>query len=501
MPNKNYHILIVDDDAEFHQQIRYAFRRNYVFEGAINIDNFEKKLKERSDYDLILLDLMLDDTDEMVGLELIPDISKRYPNIPIIVVTSENKIDVVVKAMKKGARDFLSKSDYDFDYWNKKFQEVIESKTLREENIILRQEVQKHRDQKQKEFTFVGESSKVQEIKRILRLVSEEPDITVLITGETGVGKEVAARFLHLNGARKDKPFQAVNLSAIQKTLLESTLFGHKKGAFTGATRDMEGYFNQANNGILMLDEIGDIDANIQIKLLRFLETKMIRPVGADKDIQLDVQIVAATHRDLKEEVEKGSFRADLYQRLKAMVVKIPSLRERKPDIPLILQHYYPEVDIKQMISPSAMDKLINYRWPGNIRELKNAISYMQLRRKIFDKNQIDLECLPVEIQEFDELSYDMGSAAPPEPPPLAANQIPANLSIEEEHALIDLRKIEQSLIRKNKVKKDVATELGLENTDNLRYKIKKYFDKHPHLFKDFPVICESYKRIVKLEE
>ena len=283
--------------------------------------------------------------------------------------------------------------------------------------------------------------------------------------------------------------------------MLESTLFGHKKGAFTGATRDMEGYFNQANNGILMLDEIGDIDANIQIKLLRFLETKMIRPVGADKDIQLDVQIVAATHRDLKEEVEKGSFRADLYQRLKAMVVKIPSLRERKPDIPLILQHYYPEVDIKQMISPSAMDKLINYRWPGNIRELKNAISYMQLRRKIFDKNQIDLECLPVEIQEFDELSYDMGRAAPPEPPPLAANQIPANLSIEEEHALIDLRKIEQSLIRKNKVKKDVATELGLENTDNLRYKIKKYFDKHPHLFKDFPVICESYKRIVKLEE
>ncbi len=507
MANKNYNILIVDDDAEFHQQIRYAFRRNYVFEGAINQEHLEKKLKERSDFDLILLDLMLDDSDEMVGLDMIPDLASRFPEIPIIVVTADKKIDTVVQAMKQGARDFLTKADYDFEFWNKKFQEVLQSQSLREENKALRQEVQKHRDQKQKEFTFIGESQKILEIKRILRLVSEEPDITVLITGETGVGKEVAARFLHSHGARKDKPFQAVNLSAIQKTLLESTLFGHKKGAFTGATRDMEGYFKQANGGILMLDEIGDIDANIQIKLLRFLETKMIRPVGADKDIQLDVQIVAATHRDLKDEVQKGHFRADLYQRLKAMVVKIPALRERRADIPLILQHYYPGEDVNEIISPMAMDKLKHYHWPGNIRELKNAISYMQLRKKIFDRKQIDLDCLPVEIQEFNELVdtfYTNGSSAPdqemaptsPESPPP-----PSNLTIEEEHALIDLRKIEQSLFRKNKVKKDVAVELGLENTDNLRYKIKKYFDKHPHLFKDFPLICESYKRIVKLEE
>ena len=161
-------------------------------------------------------------------------------------------------------------------------------------------------------------------------MVSEEPDISVLILGETGVGKEVAARYMHQHGTRQDQPFQAVNLSAIQESLLESTLFGHKKGAFTGASRDIEGYFSQANGGILMLDEIGDINSDIQIKLLRFLETKLIRPVGADQDIQLDVQIIAATHRNLQEEVNKGNFRADLYQRSEGDGDRNPSPKGQK---------------------------------------------------------------------------------------------------------------------------------------------------------------------------
>lgn len=490
MSTKNYNILIVDDDTEFHQQIRYAFRRNYVFEGAINVEHLRKKLEESTKYDLILLDLVLDDTKKKVGLDLIREINSAYSSIPIIVVTADNNVDTVVTAMKHGARDFLTKKDYDFEFWNQKFTEVIERNQLRAENKMLKEEVKKIRDQRNKEYTFVGHSGKIQEIKRILRLVSEEPDITILITGETGVGKEVAARYLHQNGARSNRPFQAVNLSAIQKTLLESTLFGHKKGAFTGATRDTEGYFSQANTGILMLDEIGDIDANIQIKLLRFLETKLIRPVGADKDIQLDVQIVAATHRDLAEEVEQGNFRADLYQRLKAMIIEIPPLRERKADIPAIMQHYM-EVDFEELLNKEAADKLLNYNWPGNIRELKNAINYMLLRKRIFDRPQIDLECLPNEIMTYSAVANNASHASD--------NSVERSaLSIDEEHALIDLEKIEEALIIKNKVKKDVAKELGMDNTDNLRYKIKKYYDKHPHLFEQFPFIRESYKRIVK---
>ncbi|MEN0003047.1 MAG: sigma-54 dependent transcriptional regulator [Bacteroidota bacterium] len=491
MSTKNYNILIVDDDTEFHQQIRYSFRRNFVFEGAINVEHLRKKLKESPNYDLILLDLVLDNTKEKIGLELIRELNQDHPNIPIIVVTKDNNVDTVVTAMKHGARDFLPKKDYDFDYWNKKFKEVIESNNLKAENRMLREEVKRHRDQRNKEYSFIGESDKIQEIKRILRMVSEEPDITVLITGETGVGKEVAARYLHQNGARSERPFQAVNLSAIQKTLLESTLFGHKKGAFTGATRDTEGYFSQANNGILMLDEIGDIDANIQIKLLRFLETKLIRPVGWDKDIQLDVQIVAATHRDLAEEVEKGSFRADLFQRLKAMVIEIPPLRERKSDIPLIMEFYSEGVEFDTLLLPEAKEHLLQYNWPGNIRELRNAINYMMLRKRIYNRAKIDLECLPTEIQTYQ-------TSPKPSVVQAAAPTSRGELTIDEEHAIIDLEKIEQSLIRKNKVKKDVAIELGMENTDNLRYKIKKYYEKHPHLFEDFPFIKESYKRIVK---
>lgn len=493
MSTKNFNILIVDDDPEFHQQIRYAFRRNYVFEGAINIDHLGKKLQENSNFDLILMDLILDDSKEKIGLELIAQINANHPQIPIIVVTSDREIDTVVKAMKVGARDFLPKGEFDHEYWNKKFIEVINSSKLKVENQQLKEEVQRRRAQENKEFSFIGESAKIQEIKRMLRVLAEEPDITILLFGETGVGKEVAARFLHQHGTRKDKAFQAVNLSAIQETLLESTLFGHRKGAFTGATRDTEGYFKQANGGTLMLDEIGDINSDIQIKLLRFLETKLIRPVGADQDEKLDVQIITATHRNLQIEVEKGEFRADLYQRLKAMVVEIPPLRERKEDIPLIMQHYLGGQKVKSLVNEKAFQMLMDYDWVGNIRELKNTINYMLLRKKIYGKYQVDEMCLPSEIQEYQKQSFQVVDALQHSP-----DFAGSNFSIDEEHALIDLRKIEASLVRKNKVKKDVAIELGLENTDNLRYKVKKYYDKHPHLFDAFPNICESYRRIVK---
>ncbi|MEL6661298.1 MAG: sigma-54 dependent transcriptional regulator, partial [Bacteroidota bacterium] len=341
MSSKNYHILIVDDDTEFHQQIRYAFRRQFLFSGAVNEEQLLQKLGESSDFDLLLLDLVLDESEAKKGLDLIPQIVSQYPELPVIIVTGDRSIDTVVTAMKLGAKNFLVKDDFDFDYWEQRFTEVIEGSKLKQENRELRAEVDRRRAEENEAYPFIGESPQIQEIKRILKLVSEEPDVTVLITGETGTGKEVAARYLHAHGARQKGPFQAVNLSAIQDTLLESTLFGHKKGAFTGASRDMEGYFSQANHGILMLDEIGDIDQNIQIKLLRFLETKLIRPVGSDQDVLLDVQVVTATHRDLAGAVQEGRFRADLFQRLKAMVIELPPLRARRDDIPLLLGHYF----------------------------------------------------------------------------------------------------------------------------------------------------------------
>lgn len=489
MSKSNYSILIVDDDPEFHQQIRYAFRRNYTFEGAISEEHLDKKLQVKDDFDLILMDLVLDESKHKIGLELISRINQRHPDIPIIVVTADQNLDTVVDAMKAGAKDFLPKGSYDFDFWDKKFKEIIQSKSLKSENKKLRAQVKRHREQQNQAYPFIGESAKIKEIKHILKVVSEEPEVSVLLLGETGVGKEVAARYMHQQGNRKDQPFQAINLSAIQDTLLESTLFGHKKGAFTGASRDVEGYFKQAHKGILMLDEIGDIDSNIQIKLLRFLESKLIRPVGSDKDIQLDVQVIAATHKDLNEEVAAGRFRADLFQRLKAMIVEIPPLRDRPEDIELILSHYLNGHDPHELLSHDAFNLLINYQWVGNIRELKNTVNYMLLRKKILGKDIITPDCLPAEIVDGNILASKPSV-------PMAQSIKPS--STDEEHALIDLNRIENALRIKNKVKKDVAVELGLENTDNLRYLVKKYYSKHPDLFANFPLISQSYKRIVK---
>jgi DNA-binding NtrC family response regulator len=499
MPDKNYSILIVDDDPEFHQQVRYAFRRHFTFEGAVSPEHLEKKLIENSKFDLLLMDLVLDESKKKVGLELISKVSKIYPEIPIIVVTADKRIETVVEAMKLGARDFLTKGDYEFEFWQKKFEEIIESHQLKSENIKLKAEVQKRRAQEDRDYLFVGQSPKIKEIKRVLKLVADEPEITVLLLGETGVGKEVAARYMHRHGSRKDKPFQAINLSAIQDTLLESTLFGHKKGAFTGATKDMEGFFHQADGGILLLDEIGDIDANIQIKLLRFLETKLIRPVGAEKDIKLDVQIITATHRNLAREVQKGTFRADLFQRLKAMTVEIPPLRERKDDIELIMEHFLQQ-PAREVMTSEAIKYLLEYNWEGNIRELKNTLNYMVLRKKIMGSDKMDINCLPAEILNFSPLketqssSHHLANTLTDTAPVITEGAV----SIEEEHALLDLQRIEATLIHKNKVKKDVAMELGFENTDNLRYRIKKYFEKHPHLFRKFPIISSSYKKVVK---
>jgi DNA-binding NtrC family response regulator len=499
MSSKNYHILIVDDDTEFHQQIRYAFRRQFLFSGAVDEIQLFQKLNSDERFDLLLLDLVFDDSEDKKGLELIPELAQKFPGLPVIIVTADRSIDTVVEAMKLGAKNFLVKDDFDFDYWQQQFTEVIEASKLKEENIALRAEVNRRRAQDVEAFPFIGDSTQIQEIKRILKLVSEEPDVSVLITGETGTGKEVAARYLHAQGARSNRPFQAINLSAIQDTLLESTLFGHRKGAFTGASRDMEGYFSQANTGILMLDEIGDIDQNIQIKLLRFLETKKIRPVGSDQDIQLDVQVVAATHRNLAESVAQGRFRADLYQRLKAMVVELPPLRSRRDDIPLLLQHYFKVDNLNSVMTNATQDALLSYYWIGNIRELKNAVSYMQLRARIQDKRLIDELCLPSEIQEG-KTGIATTPALPKSPDASSISAVSsAAQNIEEEHALIDLDRIEKLLIQKNRVKRDVAIAIGLENTDNLRYRIKKHFDKHPQLFVNFPTIRQSYRRIVKL--
>ena len=499
--NRIYNILIVDDDIEFHKDTRIALRHNYIFDAAVDKPTFLEKVKTTR-YDLILLDLVLTEGSlEKEGLNLMPEISNQQAGVPVIIVTADNNVETVVDAMKRGASDYVHKKDINYDLLDEKFRKTIQNQDIKQENLKLKAEIKKLKNNNQHQYPFVGDSPEIERIKRTLRIVSEEPNLTVLITGETGVGKEVAARYLHRHGARKDKPFQAVNLSAIQSNLLESELFGHVKGAFTGATRSKEGYFKQANEGILMLDEIGDIGQNIQIKLLRFLETKLIRPVGSDKDIKLDIQIVAATHKDLREEVKKGNFREDLYQRLKAKIIEIPPLRKRRSDIPLIIDHYLSQQSNNAgIISEEAMDLLLRYAWKGNVRELRYAIDGMLLERRILDLRKVEKSCLPTEIQNYQPIQIESYPAPSNNEVPSGTNNFNVGVGnhsdAERQKALIDLNSIENALIKRNKVKGDAASDLGFNSSDNLRYRIKTYFEKYPELFDDFPVIKTCYKKV-----
>ncbi len=491
---KNYRILLIDDDRRFCGALGQRFRQHYIFEGAYSIGMLDEMLLKGETYDLILLDLVLDEENpkEKNGLDQIEKIQHSYSNVPIIVITNDMRdAPAIVTAFKAGVKDVIFKSPVNFDLWEQRFRTAIENSKTKQENIQLRAQVKRNREHESRAHRFIGESQKIKDIKKTLEAISTEPNITVLLTGETGVGKEIAARYLHQHGARADKPFQAVNLSMIQDSMLESRLFGHKKGAFTGADRDLEGYFAQTDTGVLMLDEIGEINKELQVKFLRFLEDKTIRPLGGNKDIQLDIQIVTATNRDLTEEVQKGNFREDLFYRINGWTVKIPPLRERKEDIPLIIKHYLEGVAPEQLIEKETLFKLLDYNWPGNIRQLKNAVEYMTMQRRILDKFKIDIACLPDKIQEYQAEAIAVISPLHP------TSSAPKSYSYQEEKVLIDLKTIESHMMIKNKVKKDVAREMNL-SLDKLRYKIETLYEKFPHLFSDFSYIREAYPKLFK---
>jgi DNA-binding NtrC family response regulator len=481
-------ILLADDSTMFRSNVVTArpLRDTYDFDQASNLQQLWELLEENN-YDLLLL--------KQIGV-----IVEKHPRLPIVVVTNEGDVSVVVKAMKQGACNYLHKAGVDYDLWNYTFKKEIDNNKLKHraaeverENEELVKQIQTYKNKESARYPFIGNTTGIQEIKRTLEHVADSPQTNVLILGETGTGKEVAARYLHSFSPRCEKEFVGVNLSAIQKTLLESQLFGSRKGGYTGAVRDLRGYFEQANGGILMLDEIGDIDQAIQIKLLRFLETRLIRPVGSDEDIELDLQIIAATHRDLRKEIAEERFREDLYQRLKVMKIEIPPLRKRPEDIPLLLDHFLERSGLSHAdIDKEAFDKLMSYSWYGNIRELKNTVESMLIKKNINKISTIALECLPEEIRDYDpqeQLSE----------PGLPSNGLSRELSADEQKGLIDLRKIEEALRVKNGKKGDAAKYWNGKDADAMSYRVKTVYKKYPDLFtEEFYKIAECYPNVVK---
>lgn len=321
-------------------------------------------------FDLVLMDIRMM---KMSGLEALPQIKAFNPAIPVIIMTAYSSVETAVKAVKSGAYDYLQKP-LDFDELHLKMERAMEHRKLKEENRLLRESLGNRFDRR----NLIGHSPAM---VRLLDTVSQvaPSEATVLITGDSGTGKEMIAGAIHFNSLRKEGPFIKINCAAITETLLESELFGHEKGAFTGADRRKEGKFRQADGGSIFLDEITETSLAMQVKLLRVLQEREITRVGGSEVINVDVRVIAATNRDILQEIATGKFREDLYYRLNVVTLHVPPLRDRKEDIPILAQHfleYFAEKNHKTIkgYTPQAIDRMLRFNWPGNVRELMNAV-------------------------------------------------------------------------------------------------------------------------------
>ena len=363
-------ILVVDDEQIIRESISYVLKKeNYNVGEAENGKEAYEKLLE-TNYDLVLTDLEMP---EMKGTELLEKIREFSPRTTTIVVTAYGSLETAISALRNGASDYILKP-IEFDDLLIKVKRLFEMKDLLIENRILRSELQRSTEDR----IIIGKSFAIRKVFDLIDSVADT-DSTVLITGKSGTGKELVAKALHYTSKRKSKPFVVVNCGAISDTLIESELFGHKKGAFTGAVSDKEGFIKAADEGTLFLDEIGEMPLDLQVKLLRTIQEKEYTPVGTTKSIPLNIRFVASTNKNLSDEIKAGKFREDLFYRLNVVEIILPSLKDRKEDIPLLANHFVNKYR-KEMnkgikgISEEAMRVLINHDWKGEVRELENVI-------------------------------------------------------------------------------------------------------------------------------
>jgi len=371
-------ILVVDDEADIRESLEalLTLEGKYVVDLAANATEGIRKMESGS-YDLVLLDLMMPDKS---GMEVLDEIRPRDPETPIFMITAYGSVEVAVQALKRGANDYFSKP-WDNEKLLIEIERMIARRRLESENKELKRALKQR-------YAFPNIVGKSDRMLRILDLVSQVAPsrATILITGETGTGKELIAKAIHAHSARADHPFVPVNCGSIPPDLLESTLFGHVRGAFTSAVSSRKGYFETAHRGTIFFDEIGTINLDMQAKLLRVIQDREFMPVGSSETIKVDVRILAATNADLKRHVEEGKFREDLYYRLNVINLVLPPLRERKEDIPGLIEHFFQKYcrENDKFLDPQgrptlgfeadAMQIIMDHSWPGNVRELENAV-------------------------------------------------------------------------------------------------------------------------------
>lgn len=459
-------VLIVDDEGGMRHMLSVLLEREgYAIETAEDGRQGLDKIKEAS-FDLVLCDIRMP---EMDGLSFLESSKKIKKELPVIMMSAFGNVDTAIEAMKKGAYDYVSKP-FKADEILLRLQRLTDQEKLFSENQNLKRVLHQ-----QTNFNnIIARSPRMLEIFDTIRKIADYKT-TVLITGESGSGKELIARAIHYNSPRSNKPFVAINCTAIPETLLESELFGYVKGAFTGANKDKKGLFEEAHGGTLFLDEVGDLPVPLQVKLLRVIQEEEIRRVGSSTTQKVDVRLITATLKDLGEEIKKGSFREDLYYRLNVLPIHIPPLRERKEDIPLLTEHFlqgFNKEMSKQVerLSPETVQALSDYSWPGNVRELENTIERAMV---LETSHELTVEHLPDTIK-----NQEVNPAIK-----AAANE----LSIKKMMTIMEQELIKKALEKTNGNRTWAAKLLEISHRA-LLYKIKRYglerymLDKDPGL-------------------
>lgn len=448
-------ILVVDNEKSMRDFLSIVLKKEgYSVETAEDGDH-ALKCFEKDIYDLVLTDIKMP---RMGGLDLLKALKSVSPETVTVMMTAFASTETAIEAMKEGAYDYLTKP-FQIDEVKLIIKNALERKKLRQENTHLRRELKG-----QATFTqIIGKSEKMNKVLELVRKVADSKS-NILIYGESGTGKELIARAIHFNSSRRDRQFVTVNCSALPETLLESELFGHMKGSFTGAIGNKEGLFEVAHEGSIFLDEIGETSLSIQVKLLRVLQEKEFRRVGGTKDLKVDVRIIAATNKELEKLVAEGKFREDLYYRLDVIPIVLPPLRERPEDIPLLAEFFLRQFNQslgKQIegIEPEAMRLLVNHEWKGNVRELENAVE----RAVALASNKT------LTIEDFSEGMLKQSQTIP----------IPATIPEEGLHLENLIGKIEKELLLKalqetHWVKKEAAKLLHI-NFRSFRYRLDKY--------------------------
>lgn len=469
-------ILIVDDDEEFTRSLSKVLGEEYSIEVASNPEE-AREVFSPCKFDVVLLDICFDPKiQDRQGVVLLKEIKSEDPDIPVIMMTAYGEIDTAVETLKIGAEDYIQKGKASLIDYKNRIELLFREGRLRRKVSSLQKEIEKFEPSE-----IVGEDEKMKEVKRQIRLVAQEGKTTVLIRGETGTGKELVARAIHREGIRRDGPYVVVALSALNKETIASDLFGHEKGAYTGATGRRIGFIEEANGGILFLDEIGDLDLDIQVKLLRVIENREFIRMGSNRPLKVDIQLITATHCPLEELIKEGRFREDLYYRLKAYVIELPPLRERKDDIPRLANHFLRLLinqgrSIAKKIDDRAMERLVAYDWPGNVRELKQIIENAVLNARLEGDKIITSRHLRIEDRRLKMEKRGWRTE---------------NRSIKERMAVYELELVKETMEKTGGKKIEVAKMLGYTDRFALRRRVLA-------IFKKFPELCSIYEEIYK---